>query len=214
MTVKGNDSWPVKALLAVGAWLVVSPLVLSTTRVTSGVVSAVAGGLALVALAGWALLARNRVPPLAVACFLGLWLLLAPSLWEFGDGTDSDPGLVPISPSDVTEPTRAMVARAEWSSILTGLIILVLAGSTLAGRRRQRRPAPTAGGTSIPPATGGEHGRTAASGPAGAGPRRRGGGRRASASPDGMVARHGHVVAFDANLLRLINQALRAVGTI
>ena len=32
-----------------------------------------------------------------------------------------------------------MVARAEWSSILTGLIILVLAGSALARRRRQRR---------------------------------------------------------------------------
>jgi hypothetical protein len=31
-------------------------------------------------LTGWALLARNRIPPLAVACSLGLWLLLVPSL--------------------------------------------------------------------------------------------------------------------------------------
>ena len=142
-----RQPWQVKALLAVGGWLVVSPLVLSTTRVSAGVVSAVATGLALAVLAGWALLARNRVPPLAVACFLGLWLLLAPSLWEFGDGVDSAPGLVPIAPSDVTEPTRAMVARAEWNSVLAGLLILFVAGSALlAGRRRQgRRQVDTAG---------------------------------------------------------------------
>jgi hypothetical protein len=141
-----RGSWPVNALLALGGWLVVSPLVLSTTRVTAGLVSAVAGGLALVVLAGWARVARNRIPPLAIACSLGLWLLLAPSMWEFGDGVDSDPGLIPIAPSDVTEPTRAMVARAEWNSILAGLLILLLAGSVLlACRRRQGRSVPTAG---------------------------------------------------------------------
>jgi hypothetical protein len=141
-----RESWPVKALLAVGGWLVVSPLVLSSTRVTAGVVSAVAGGLALAVLAGWALAARNRLPPLAVACCFGLWLVLAPSLWEFGDGVDSAPGLVPIAPSDVTEPTRALVARAEWNSILAGLLILLLAGTALlAARRRQGRSAPAAG---------------------------------------------------------------------
>ena len=113
--MKRNDatapagSWAVNALLALGGWLVVSPLVLSTTRVNAGLVSAVTGGLALAVLAGWARVARNRIPPLAIACFLGLWLLLAPSMWEFGDGVDSDPGLVPINPSDVTEPTRAIV---------------------------------------------------------------------------------------------------------
>jgi hypothetical protein len=97
-------------------------------------------------LAGWARVARNRIPPLAIACSLGLWLLLAPSMWEFGDGVDSDPGLIPIAPSDVTEPTRAMVARAEWNSILAGLLILLLAGSVLlACRRRQGRSVPTAG---------------------------------------------------------------------
>ena len=134
----------VMALLVVGGWLVVSPLVLSTTRVTAGLVSAVAGGLALAVLAGWAMAARNRIPPLAIACFFGLWLLLAPSLWEFGDGVDSAPGLVPIAPSDVTEPTRAMVARADWNSILAGLLTLALAGSVLlAGRRRKGRSATT-----------------------------------------------------------------------
>ena len=142
-----RGSWPVYALLVVGGWLVVSPVVLSTTRVTAGVVSAVTGGLALAVLAGWAMGARNRIPPLALACSFGLWLLAAPSLWEFGDGVDSDPGLVPIAPSDVTEPTRAMVARAEWNSILTGLLILLLVGSALlAGRRRQGRSVPSAGG--------------------------------------------------------------------
>jgi hypothetical protein len=144
--VKRDNSWTVKALLAIGGWLVISPLVLSTTRVSAGLVSAVAGGLAVAVMAGWALVARNRVPPLAIACCLGLWLMLVPSLWEFGDGTDSVPGLVPIPPSDVMEPARAVVARAEWSSVLAGLIILLLAGSALlAGRRRHGRPVLTAG---------------------------------------------------------------------
>jgi LPXTG-motif cell wall-anchored protein len=151
--MKRNDatapagSWAVNALLALGGWLVVSPLALSTTQVTACLVSAVTGGLALLVLAGWARVACNRVPPLAIACSLGLWLLLAPSMWEFGDGVDSDPGLVPINPSEVTEPTRAILARAEWNSILAGLLILLLAGSVLlARRRRQDRSAPTTGG--------------------------------------------------------------------
>jgi hypothetical protein len=143
----GHGSWPVNALLVVAGWLVVSPVVLSATRATAGVVSAVTGGLAVAVLAGWAMVARNRIPPLAVACSFGLWLLAAPSLWEFSDGVDSAPGLVPIAPSDVTEPTRAMVARAEWNSILAGLLILVLAGSALlAGHLRQGRSVPTGGG--------------------------------------------------------------------
>ena len=75
-----HHSWPLRALLAVGGWLVVSPLVLSTTRGIAGVVSAVAGGLGVAVLAGWALAARNQIPPLAIACFFGLWLVLVPSL--------------------------------------------------------------------------------------------------------------------------------------
>jgi hypothetical protein len=145
-TAGRHHSWPLRALLAVGGWLVVSPLVLSTTRVTAGVVSAVAGGLAVAVLAGWALAARNRIPPLAIARFFGLCLVLAPTLWEFRDRADSGPGLVPLTPADVIEPAGAVVARAEWNSILAGLVILILAGSAmLAGRRRQGRPA-TRGG--------------------------------------------------------------------
>ncbi|MGH2816613.1 MAG: hypothetical protein ACRDLC_15820 [Actinomycetota bacterium] len=53
---------------------------------------------------------------------------------------DIAPGLVLIAPSAVTEPTRAMVARAEWKSFLAGLLTLALAGSVvLAGRRRRGR---------------------------------------------------------------------------
>jgi LPXTG-motif cell wall-anchored protein len=147
---------PIYALLVVGGWLLASPLVLSTTRVTAGVASAVTTGLALIVLAGLARVARNPIPPLAVACAFGLWLLAAPSMWEFADGVDSAPGLVPIAPSDVTEPARAVVARAEWNSILAGLAILLLAGAGLwAARRRRARPA-TPGGEQRPQALTGE----------------------------------------------------------
>jgi hypothetical protein len=134
------------ALLVLGGWLVVSPLVLSTARVTAGMVSAVGGGVALVVLAGWARADRNPVPPLVIAMSFGLWLVVAPSLWEFRDGVESDPGLVPIPPSGVTEPTRAVVARAEWSSILAGPTILLLAGWALVAARRQARSAAATGG--------------------------------------------------------------------
>jgi hypothetical protein len=138
-------SWPTEALLVLGCWLVVSPLVLSTTWVTAGMVSAVGGGLALAALAAWAWSARNQVPPLAIAMSFGLWLLAAPSLWEFRDGVDAWE-LVPIPGWEVTEPTRAAIARAEWNSILAGLLTLALAGSVLmATRRRRGRPAASAG---------------------------------------------------------------------
>jgi hypothetical protein len=138
-------SWATGALLVLGGWLVVSPLVLSTTRVTAGMVSAVGGGLALLVLAGWARAARNPVPPLAIAMSFGLWLVVAPSLWEFRDGVDAWE-LVPIPAWEVTEPTRAAIARAEWSSILAGLLTLALAGWVLLGARRRSRQAPGAGG--------------------------------------------------------------------
>jgi hypothetical protein len=137
-------TWATGALLVLGGWLVVSPLVLATTRVTAGVVSAVGSGLALLVLAGWARAAHNPIPPLAIAMAFGLWLLAAPSLWEFGDGVDS-PGLVPIPPWEVADPTRAAVARAEWNSVLAGLLTLALAGSVLAGTRRRGGRSPDAG---------------------------------------------------------------------
>jgi hypothetical protein len=153
--VNGNDSvgggsarpsptiLSANALLALGAWLAVSPLLLGTLQVTPGAVSAVTGGLALIVLAGSARRGRNPVPPMLIALSFGVWLLLAPSIWEFADGTHTWP-LVPIPPSEVTEPARAMVARAEWNSILAGLLTLALAGSVLlAGRRRKVRAAST-----------------------------------------------------------------------
>jgi hypothetical protein len=45
-----------------------------------------------------------------IALSFGLWLLLAPSVWEFADGVDT--GLVPITPSEAIEPTRAAIAPA------------------------------------------------------------------------------------------------------
>jgi hypothetical protein len=150
-------SWPATALLVLGTWLVVSPLVLGIAGVTAGATSAITSGLALIVLAGWARVARNRVPPMLLALAFGAWLLLAPSMWEFADGTDAWP-LVPIPPSGVTEPAPAIVARAEWNSILAGLLALALAGSVLvaaarrrsgrqpsAGREHQRVEAPDAG---------------------------------------------------------------------
>ena len=137
-------SWATGALLALGGWLVVSPLVLSTTRVTAGVVSAVGSGLALAVLAAWARTARNQIPPLAIAMSFGLWLLVAPSLWEFRDGVDAWE-LVPIPAWEVTEPTRAAIARAEWNSILAGLLTLAVAGWVLVAARRRARPVPGAG---------------------------------------------------------------------
>jgi hypothetical protein len=146
--MNGNDDrrrrWATGALLALGGWLVASPLVLSTTPVTAGMVSAVGSGLALAVLAAWARSARNPVPPLAIAMFFGLWLLVAPSLWEFRDGVDAWE-LVPIPAWEVTEPTRAAIARAEWNSILAGLLILALAGWVLRAIRRQSRPEAGAG---------------------------------------------------------------------
>lgn len=135
-----HQSWPTSTLLALGAWLVFSPLVLSTTRVTAGIFSAVTSGLVLVVLAVWARAGRNPIPPFMIALSFGLWLLLAPSVWDFRDGVET--GLVPIVPSEAIEPTGAAIARAEWNSILAGLLTLALAGSVLvAARRRKGRSA-------------------------------------------------------------------------
>jgi hypothetical protein len=133
--------WQTYALLTLGTWLVVSPYALGTAQVTAGAVSAMTSGLALIVLSDWLRLARNRVPPLLLTLAVGGWPLLVPSLWEFADGRDAWP-LVPIPPSGVIEPTRAIVARAEWNSILAGLLTLALAGSVIlvSSRLKRRRP--------------------------------------------------------------------------
>jgi hypothetical protein len=131
--------WQTNALLMLGAWLMISPAVLGTGQVTVGAVSAVVSGLALIVLSDWLRLARNRVPPLLLTLAVGGWLLLAPLLWEFADGRGAWP-LVPIPPTEAIGPKRAMVAQADWNSILAGLLTLALAGSViLVSSRLQRR---------------------------------------------------------------------------
>ena len=129
--------WQANAFLTLGAWLMISPVVLGLGQITAGVVSAVVSGVALVIMSDWLRLARNRVPPMLLALAVGGWLLLAPSLWEFADGRDAWL-LVPIPPSQVIEPARALVVQAEWSSSLTGLLTLALVGSLLAAERRRK----------------------------------------------------------------------------
>lgn len=134
--------WQTDALLTLGAWLMVSPAVLGTRQVTVGAVNAMVGGLALIVLSDWLRLARNRVPPLLLTLAVGGWLSLAPLLWELADGRGAWP-LVPIPPTEAMEPTRAMVAQADWNSILAGLLTLALAGSVImvSSRLQQRRTA-------------------------------------------------------------------------
>ena len=134
--------WQTSALLTLGAWLMISPVVLGTGQVTVGAVGAVISGLALIVLSDWLRLARNRVPPPLLTLAVGGWLLLAPLLWELAGGRGAWP-LVPIPPTEAIEPTPAMVARADWNSILAGLLTLALAGSVILvpSRLQQRRTA-------------------------------------------------------------------------
>lgn len=43
---------------------------------------------------------------------------------------------------EVTEPTHATIVRAQWNSILAGLLTLALAGWALRAARRRARQAP------------------------------------------------------------------------
>jgi hypothetical protein len=75
--------WRSRTLLVLGAWLAVSPWVLGTTGDRHSTESALLNGLLLTGTAFWALLTREPVPPHACSVSLGLWLLVAPSLWYF-----------------------------------------------------------------------------------------------------------------------------------
>jgi membrane protein implicated in regulation of membrane protease activity len=83
-------SWSLTALQLVKGWLVVSPLLLSTLRVTPGAVSAIAGGLALVVLGAWARVAGNRVPPQLLA--LAAAALVATRRGKGGSATSTGTG--------------------------------------------------------------------------------------------------------------------------
>jgi hypothetical protein len=75
--------WRSRTLLVGGAWLAVSPWVLGTTGDRHSTESAMLTGLLLVGTAFWALATREPVPAHACSLSLGLWLLVAPSLWYF-----------------------------------------------------------------------------------------------------------------------------------
>jgi hypothetical protein len=126
--------WQATALLALGAWLVASPFALHGLLDTTGRVSATLSGVLLVVTGNWARLARNPAPAVALALAVGVWLLMAPTIWEFGDGTSSM-GLVPIV-GDL-EPTRAAIARMRWDSIGAGLLVIWLMASILLPRNRR-----------------------------------------------------------------------------
>jgi hypothetical protein len=126
--------WQAAALQVLGVWVVVSPYLLHGVRDTPSVVSATLSGVLLLVTGAWARSARNPMPAYAIAMAVGVWLLLAPSFWQFGDGVTTW-NLVPL-PGDV-EPTRAAIARVRWNSVGAGLLALTLVGSVLARLRRR-----------------------------------------------------------------------------
>jgi hypothetical protein len=75
--------WRSRTLLVLGAWLAVSPWVLGTTGDRHSTESALLTGVLLMGTAFWAMATREPVPPQACSVSLGLWLLVAPSLWYF-----------------------------------------------------------------------------------------------------------------------------------
>jgi hypothetical protein len=75
--------WRSRTLLGLGVWLAVSPLMLGTTGDRHSTESALLTGVLLTGTAFWALLTRKPAPPHACSLSLGLWLLVAPSLWYF-----------------------------------------------------------------------------------------------------------------------------------
>jgi len=122
------------ALQVLGVWLLVSPYLLDGVRDTPSVASATLSGMLLVVTGTLARSARNPMPAYMIALAVGVWLLLAPTLWEFGDGVTTW-NLVPI-PWDAG-PTGAAITRVRWNSVVAGLVALTLVGSVLAGMRRR-----------------------------------------------------------------------------
>jgi SPW repeat len=126
--------WQAAALQVLGVLMVVSPYLLHGFRDTPSVLSATLSGVLLLVTGVWARSARNPMPAYAIAMAVGVWLLVAPSLWEFGDGVTTW-SLVPL-PWDA-EPTRAAIARIRWNSVGAGLVALTVVGSVLARLRRR-----------------------------------------------------------------------------
>jgi hypothetical protein len=131
---RARPPWQATALLVLGAWLVASPFVLCGFLDTTGTVSAALSGVLLLVTGTWARLARNPAPAYVLALAVGVWLLMAPTIWEFGDGASSL-NLVPLV--DHVEPTRAAIARMRWDSVGTGLPTIYLMASILLPRIRR-----------------------------------------------------------------------------
>jgi hypothetical protein len=75
--------WRSRTLLGLGAWLAASPWTLGTIGDRHSTENAVVNGVLLMGTAFWALLTRKPASPHACSLSLGLWLLVAPSLWYF-----------------------------------------------------------------------------------------------------------------------------------
>jgi hypothetical protein len=108
--------WRSRTLLVLGAWLAVSPWVLGTTGDRHSTESALLTGLLLMGTAFWAMATREPVPPHACSLSLGLWLLVAPSLWYFQ---------TPV---------------ASHNSQVAGVLVVVLSGWALWTSPRTRPP--------------------------------------------------------------------------
>jgi hypothetical protein len=70
-------------LLGLGAWLAVSSWIFDTTWDRHSTESALLTGVLLMGTGFWALLTRQPIWPHLCNLSLGVWLLVAPSLWYF-----------------------------------------------------------------------------------------------------------------------------------
>lgn len=131
---RARPHWQAKASLVLGVWLVASSYVLHGFRDTTGTVSAILSGVLLLVTGNWAWRARNPAPAIALALAVGVWLLIAPAIWEFGDGASSL-GLVPLTHH--VEPARVAIARMRWDSVGAGLLTISLTASVLLPRSRR-----------------------------------------------------------------------------
>ena len=75
--------WRSRMLLGLGVWLAVSPWILGTTGDRHSVESALLTGALLMGTGFWALSTRRPIWPHLCHLALGVWLLVAPSLWYF-----------------------------------------------------------------------------------------------------------------------------------
>jgi len=91
-----------------GLWTLVSPFILNFSDLTSAMWNAIIVGILLIALGGWAALYKDVNTDKVldwINVVLGLWLIASPFVLGY-----------------------STMAAALWSSIITGLVVIVLAG--------------------------------------------------------------------------------------